>query len=137
MKCTDKNDLTILLEIYRQAACDRRLFVRVLFAVIFCFLCLMLVIGIGMFMSDWAWGREIAVYGLVLSGLGWTLAEYLSRLISQQHKRLKGCEKLMGIVEYFMPDTDPSDEAGIYRLMQVFFVLMMCAWLGVLIHSYF
>lgn len=135
MKSTDKNDLTILLEIYRQAACDRRVFVRVLFAVIFCFLCLMLVLGIGMFMNTW--GREIAVYGLLLSGLVWTLTEYLSHLISQQHKRLKGCEKLMGIVDYFMPDTDPSDEAGIYRLMQVFFVLMTCAWLGVLIHSYF
>jgi len=119
MKSTDKNDLTILLEIYRQAACDRRVFVRVLFAVIFCFLCLMLVLGIGMFMNTW--GREIAVYGLLLSGLVWTLTEYLSHLISQQHKRLKGCEKLMGIVDYFMPDTDPSDEAGIYRLMQVFF----------------
>jgi len=129
----EKTNTEILLELYRQACADFRGSVTLRLQRFAVFIALTAVAGAATFSIAGLHPYHAAAgaFGLLMTILFWLL-DYHSELSSQLiRKRIKACEKLLGVVEHFIPDTDPHTEFSIAVIIHLIFATILACWLAI------
>ena len=130
----DEIDVEVLLELYRQACINARTYLTLRYLRFAIFVAINAIIGAATFaIADLhPYHTCIAVFGIILTILFWILDHRTQLFYNLKCKRILACEKLLGVADYFVPQTQEAPSGIPVRiLMHVIFATILIAWLTV------
>ncbi len=130
----DQIDVEVLLELYRQACINARTYLSLRYLRFAIFIAINAIIGAATFaITDLhPYHTCIAVFGIVMTILFWILDHRTQLFYDLKCKRIHACEKLLGIADYFVPQTEETPAGVPVRLMMhLIFATIFLGWLTI------
>ncbi len=130
----DEIDVEVLLELYRQACINARTYLSLRYLRFAIFVGINAIVGSATFAITelHPYHIFIAVFGVILTILFWILDHRTQLFYDLKCKRILACEKLLGVVDYFVPYTQEAPAGIPVRIMMhLIFATILLAWLTV------
>ena len=126
-------DTEVLLELYRQAYINAREYINLRYKRFAIFIAITAMIGAATFVIAelHPYHATVGGFGILMTILFWML-DYRTEIFYQvKRRRLKACEKLLGVVEYFIPNTDEQPGIPVAILMHLIFATILLGWIAI------
>ncbi len=130
----DQIDIEVLLELYRQACINARTYLSLRYLRFAIFVAINAIIGAATFAITelHPYHSYIAVFGILMTILFWILDHRTQLFYDLKCRRILACEKLLGVAEYFVPQTQEAPAGIPVRLMMhLIFATILLAWFTV------
>ena len=128
---SDQTNVEVLLELYRQACINAREYIDLRYKRFAIFVAITAIIGAATFeISDLhAYHAYVGAFGILNTVLFWLLDYRTQTFYIVKRNRLKACEKLLGAVQHFIPETDEMPGIPISVVMHLIFAMILLGWL--------
>ncbi len=129
----EKTNISILLELYRQACISSREYLNLRYKRFAIFVAITALIGAATFAIAelHPYHATVSAFGIVMTVLFWLLDYRTEKSFLAKQQRIKACEKLLGVVDYFIPDAEPQPGIPVAIIMHMIFATILLGWFAV------
>jgi uncharacterized membrane protein len=129
----DKTNTEVLLELYRQACINSREYINLRYKRFAIFIAITAIIGAATFQISELHSHHaiVGAFGILMTILFWLLDHRTETFYQVKRNRLKACEKHLGVVEYFIPNTDERPGIPVAVIMHLIFATILLGWLAI------
>lgn len=127
----DQIDVEVLLELYRQACTNARAYIQLRYLRFAIFVAINAIVGAATFAITalHPYHTYLASFGILLTILFWILDYRTQLFYDLKCRRILACEKLLGVVDYFVPHTEEAPPGIPVRIvMHLIFLTILLGW---------